>query len=298
MRQEAVAPRVGRRALAVGAAALLSVSATTAVGDLAEAAGAVRPASPAFTVVDGRYRPVARFAVSYAGTGTWATTYHSTPPNPGGPPDTNDASDSSTQQWSIDYPVRLAVPVCGRRPGRRGLDPCSHLVAPILAHGPTAVAGVVDHTHVDGLFRFDDATDRCRLGETLPPPTPLSVPLRLRYDHRRQTISVAPSDPVSLALAVMAPACPTYVDGIDGLGGNYFTPGFSFSRAYGPDRWFTPAPVTIRLATLHRAARITVLLGPTAAGTPPAGCAVRAPAIEQCHTSGSWRGTLTLTAVR
>ena len=119
-------------------------------------AGAGRPASPTLQVVVAPYRPVARFAVSYSGTGTWVTTYHATPPNPGGMHDTNDAADSSTERWSLDYLARLSVPVCGS-PGRGRPDRCSHLVAPTLARGPTSVAGVVDHNHVDGLYRFDDA---------------------------------------------------------------------------------------------------------------------------------------------
>lgn len=274
---------------------MLACTAIPAGGTVA-VAGAGRPASPTLQVVVAPYRPVARFAVSYSGTGTWVTTYHATPPNPGGMHDTNDAADSSTERWSLDYLARLSVPVCGS-PGRGRPDRCSHLVAPTLARGPTSVAGVVDHNHVDGLYRFDDAAARCQLAATPPPAAALTVPLHVTYDPRRQTIGIAPSDPVAQALSLVAPACPGYPDGIDGLLDNYFTPGFSFSAAYGPDRWFKPAPVAVRLATLRRAARITVQFGPTTAGTPPTKCDVRAPAVEQCHTAGAWAGVLTLVRV-
>ena len=212
-------------------------------------------------------------------------------------PDTNDAADSSTQRWSLDYIARLAVRACGQH-GHSRRDPCSQFVGLISARGPTSVVGIVDHTHVDGLYTFDDATARCQLEEAPPPATPVIVPLHLSYDATRQTISIGPSDPLAQALSLLTPACPGYVDGIDGLFSNYFTPGFSFAPAYGPARWFTPAPVTIPVATLHRAARVAASLGPTAAGTPPAGCDVRDPAVEQCHTAGSWHGVLTLTLVR
>jgi hypothetical protein len=210
--------------------------------------------------------------------------------------DTNDAADSSTQRWSLAYLARLTVPVCGRS-GHRGQDRCPRLVGPLLARGPVSVVGIVNHTHVDGLYAFDDATARCQLEEALPPATTAMVPLHVSYDRRRQTIGITPSDPVAQAFSLMPMACPGYVDGIDGLLDNYFTPGFSFSPAYGQARWFTPAPVRIPVATLHRAARITAPVGPTARGAPPGTCEVRVPAVEQCQTGGSWRGVLTLTLV-
>ncbi len=276
--------------------AVLAASASTAFGDATQAAAARRPASSPYSVVPAPYRPVAGFAVSYSGTGTWKTTYHAVPPNPGGMHDTNDAVDSSTQRWSLEYLARLTVPACGSST-RSPRDRCARLAGPRSARGPTSVVGLVDHTHVDGLYSFDDATDRCQLADAPPPRTPVSVPLRLTYDPRHQSITITPSDPVFQALALIVQSCSGHVDGIDGLAANYFTPGFSFSPAYGPDRWFTPRPITIALATLHRAARITASLGPTAAGTPPANCAVRAPAVERCHTAGTWRGVLTLAAV-
>ena len=271
--------------------------AVSGAGESVQAAAIVRSTPhAAYAVVAGPYRRIARFRVSYSGTGTWATHYHAVPPNPAGMHDTNDAVDSSLQRWTLDYVSRLTVPVCGRSVYSRA-DRCSRLVAPILARGPTSVVGMVDHAHVDGLYAFDDATARCQLTEAPSPATPLVVPLHLSYDPRQQTISIVPSDPLAQALSLITMACPGYVDGIDGLFDNYFIPGFSFSPAYGPARWFTPAPVTIPLGTLHHATRITVQLGPTSEGKPPAGCDVRAPAVEQCRATGSWRGFLTLALV-
>jgi hypothetical protein len=289
--------RLGADAVAAAGAAVFAVTATSAFGDSADATAAVRSPPPAaYTVVAAPYRPVAHLNVTYSGSGTWATTYHATPPNPGGMPDTNDAADSSTQRWDLDYLARLTLPVCGRStPGRP--NRCSRLVAPRLARGPTSIVGSVDHTHIDGLYKFDDASDRCQLADAPPPATPVIVPIHVIYDARRQAITLVPADPIAQALSLIAPACSGYVDGIDGLAANYFTPGFSFSSAYGADRWFTPRSIAIPLATLHRATRVTVTLGPTAAGTPPANCAVRTPAVEHCHTAGAWRGVLTLSAV-
>src|SRR2546423_13227839 len=56
-------------------------------------------AKPAYTTTPGPNRPDATFVVSYQGDGSYKTTFHATPPNPGSKPDTNDAPDSSKQSW-------------------------------------------------------------------------------------------------------------------------------------------------------------------------------------------------------
>jgi hypothetical protein len=66
-------------------------------------AAARTPSALRYTVVPGRYTPQPRFVVTYDGSGSWSTVYHSEPPNPGGAHDTNDARDSSAEHWSLRF---------------------------------------------------------------------------------------------------------------------------------------------------------------------------------------------------
>jgi hypothetical protein len=76
---------------------------------------------------------------------------------------------------------------------------------------------------------------------------------------------------------------------------NYASPGFSFGRLYGADRWFRSRIIAIPADVLHRAAAIHIPLGDTPTGRPPRNCAAHPVWLERCTTGGSWRGTLTLT---
>ena len=278
------------RRIRLGTAALLA--AVTAAGSIWAPAVTAR----AFTTKRDAFRRVVRFAISYTGSGTYATTYNSHPPNNGGKPDHDHAHDSSTQRWSIAFQNRLTVPTCasaGSLP-----DPCSS-VGPITgARGHTVVTGRISHVHIDGLFKNENRSVRCRLRAIVAAPDGLNVTLAVSYLPQARAVSVQALDPVFDALLRLPTACPRQGDSIDGLDDNYFGPGFSFNPAYGPDRWFTSKAVVIPMRVLHRAAWIRITLGNTRAGTPPRHCDVPAPSYERCTTGGSWRGVLTLRARR
>src|SRR2546421_3517274 len=82
------------------------------------AAPAAMALTPSYTTKRSAYLKHATFVVVYQGYGIWSTTYHATPPNPGGAPDTNDAHDASAQRWNLVFRQRVAVDPCG--PGKDG----------------------------------------------------------------------------------------------------------------------------------------------------------------------------------
>ncbi len=248
----------------------------------------------AFSARPGSFQSQPRFAVTYDGSGRYATTYHSEPPNPGGKPDHNRAHDSSTQTWSLSYGTDLKVPRC--RVSRQAREPgCLKIASLIGATGTTTAADSVAHVHIDGLYKFDNASARCRQHVRTPRGEPLiSTTIRLHYDPVANALQITALDPVSYTLGLLPGTCPGQGDSIDGLSDTYATPGFSFSPLYGPDRWFTSRTVAIPMRVLHRSARISIRLRETRAGTPPRHCAVPHPAYEQCSTGGSWSGVLVL----
>jgi hypothetical protein len=230
----------------------------------------------AYTVAPGRYESSPKFHVLYAGSGTWHTDYHSNPPNPGGNPDTNDAHDSSVQHWSLRFLPSL----------RLGMTDLSG------ARGRTSFVGLIQHQHVDGLYSFDNGSIRCRVHAATARGAHLGARLEIRQSGRR--IELRALIPVSEAVDLVPGECPGQGDAIDGLANNYFMPGFSFAAGYGPERWFRSAPVSMPLASLQRASRVTFHLRPAAGAAPPRNCVVPQPSYERCRTTGRWRGTLTL----
>jgi hypothetical protein len=192
--------------------------------------------------------------------------------------DTNDAHDSSTQRWNLRFTDELGL-------RSAALDTVT---------GAEHATGVIDHTHIDGLFTADDQSVRCTVSETMPPGLRLQAGLQVS-DERELTLTAL--SPVVTALELLPGECPGQTDPLDGLFDNYFTPGFSFSPDWGPDRWFTARRVGIPSAVLRRARAIVIRLHETRAGTPPANCAVTFPSYERCSTGGSWSGRLTLRRV-
>jgi hypothetical protein len=129
-----------------------------------------------------------------------------------------------------------------------------------------------------------------------PRPLALDAAIELGYVRRSRSLAVTALNPVDDALVLLPSECPGQGDAVDGLADNYFTPGFSFASAWGPDRWFSSATIDIPLSALHRAARIAIRLGDTRANTPPRDCSVPYPSWQRCRAGGAWTGTLTLTA--
>lgn len=255
---------------------------------ICDRAAARAPTAPRYTVVAGSYAPQPGFVVTYNGSGSWRTIYHSEPPNPGGAHDTNDARDSSAEHWSLRFTRVLAIGRCGA---------CTNLASLNAALGATSASGSIDHTHIDGLYSFDNVSERCRVKAATPADMPLPATVSVHYLPALRSVVLTALIPVSRVLVLLPQGCPGQGDSIDGLADNYFTPGFSFAAGWGPERWFAAAPVVIPLSVLNRARRITIREANTAHGTPPAACAVDEPTYERCRTGGSWRGTLTLSAV-
>jgi hypothetical protein len=189
----------------------------------------------------------------------------------------------------------LKVPRCAS-PRKAPPDPCRGIAGPAQARGSTSETGTIDHVHLDGLYTQLNASERCGLNVATPGGALLSSGIDVRYARRRQTISLTAGNPLGDALLAMPQTCPSDTDPIDGFIANYFTPGFSFGGGYGPDRWFTAGTISLPVRLLHRAAKITIRLRNTRAGSPPKGCSVPAPSFQRCSTGGSWRGVLTLTA--
>jgi hypothetical protein len=279
-------PRLGEGAIGAIALALAFVAGATTV---ATAARSSRP----YTTVPGPSRDDARFVLTYRGTGAFRTTYHSTPPNPGGKADTNDAHDSSTQKWKLRFSRAVAIPPC--QPGADpSTDPCTAIAGVDGATGPTTVTGRVRHTHKDGLYRQLDMKESCRFGKSTAARRQVTASVSMTYDPASQTIGVTARNPVATALSLAPGGC-RHGDSLDGLADFYAPPGFSFDTAYDADRWFTSQTVAIPVAAFHRSASIAIPLADTATGTPPRHCAVQNPSFERCTTGGSWTGVLTLT---
>jgi len=243
-----------------------------------------------YSVRPGPERATSTFRVTYEGSGTWRTTFHATPPNPGGKPDTNDARDTSTQRWDLKFRRSLVIPTCDPDPAA-----CSAVTGPAGATGPSSVVGRIDHRHKDGLYRDLDRKVRCTV-RTKAPRVRLPKPtVQVRYDAATARFVIGATDPAGGALGATPTVCPGQGDPIDRILDNYFQPGFSFAAGWGPERWFTPAPVSIPAATLLRAERIAIPLHDTRANTPPRGCARPNPRYERCTTRGDWSGRLVLT---
>jgi hypothetical protein len=257
-------------------------------------AAAPAAAKPAYTTTPGPNRPDARFTVSYQGQGSYSTTFHATPPNSGGKPDTNDAHDTSTQSWNMKFRRALAVPTCGQP--SFGDDPCASLTGLSGASGPTNMTGKVDHKHVDGLYKQFNRTVKCTLRKSPSPKRKLEVVLTTSYIPESRSIGVSVSDPLFTTLSLFPTQCPKQGDSLDRILDFYAIPGFSFSDQYGPDRWFASREVVIPAAVFHRSAKISIPLHLTANGASPKHCAVHDPSFERCKTGGFWHGTLTLKA--
>jgi hypothetical protein len=260
---------------------------------LALAAGAASASAtgtaPPYTVDPAPYTETPRFVVTYTGAGTYETRYHARPPNPGGARDTNDAHDTSAQAWRLTFDRTVSIPPCGES---GGTDPCSALTGLNGARGSTVATARIQHTHVDGLYRQLDATDRCRLRASA---SRTDAAVDIRYDPATTTVKIGARNPMNAALLLLRGYCPQRPDGIDRLASNYAHPGFSFGQLYGPDRWFRSRIIAIPADVVHRAATIRIPLADTPTGRPPRNCAARRDWLERCTTGGSWRGTLTLT---
>ena len=268
--------------------ALVAAAACALAGS--PASSARQAAAPPYTVDPAPYTETPRFVVRYTGAGTYATRYHARPPNPGGARDTNDAHDTSAQTWRLTFDGSVSVPPCGES---GGTDPCSALTGLTGARGPSTVTARINHTHVDGLYRQLDATDRCRLRASA---SRSDGVVEIRYDPASRTVKIGARSPISSTLLLLRGYCPNRPDGIDRLASNYAHPGFSFDQRYGPDRWFRSRTIGIPADVFHRAAAIRIPLADTPTGRPPRNCAtVHRSWFERCTTGGSWRGTLTLT---
>jgi hypothetical protein len=299
MRRKVSNLRRGPDALAVsagrtypGSVSRLAVPAV-AVALLSAAAPAAIAAKPGYSTTPGPNRPDASFVVTYAGKGSYATTFHATPPNPGGKPDTNDAHDTSTQRWELKFRRRLAVPTCGQ-PSGFGEDPCTDLADLAGASGKTNMTGKVNHKHVDGLYKQLNRTVRCTLRKTPSPRRKHEVNLVTRYIPETDSIGVSVSDPMYTTLTFFPTQCPKQGDSIDRILDFYATPGFSFAEGWGPERWFASREVIIPSAVFHRSKQIKIPLHLTKAGTPPKHCARQNPSYEKCTTGGAWNGVVTL----
>jgi hypothetical protein len=260
---------------------------------LALAAAPVAAAAP-YTTLAGPERPEARFVVTYEGSGSYKTVFHGEPPNDGGDDDTNDARDTSTQAWKLRFRRGIVFPTCGEM--LDGSDRCSALTGLSGAKGATAMRGVVDHRHVDGLDRRFDRTVKCKLRKATSARGNVQASIGVSYLPESDSFAITAYNPVATAIDLFPAQCPRQGDSIDRILDFYAMPGFSFADSYGPDRWFTSAEVVIPAAVFHRSAKIKIPLADTSAGRPPKRCAVRDPSFERCRTGGSWSGVVTLTA--
>jgi hypothetical protein len=156
-----------------------------------------------------------------------------------------------------------------------------------------AATGRVDHRHADGLFPGQNSTVKCSVRAAPSAGVPLNSAIHLHYSKQARTIEVTALTPVAQALGSLPGACPGQGDSLDGLFDNYFTPGFSFSTHYGPERWFRSKTIEIPASVFHHSARIVIPLADTRASTPPHDCAVPSPAFQLCTTGGAWHGVLT-----
>jgi hypothetical protein len=269
----------------------LAAPAATALALLSAAAPA--SAAPGYSTTPGPNRPDARFVVGYVGKGSYATTFHATPPNPGKKPDTNDAHDTSKQSWDIKFRRKLAIPTCGQPQGF-GDDPCNSLAGLSGASGPASMTGKVDHKHVDGIYRQLDRTVRCTLRKSTSPKRRLEVSLVTRYIPETNSIGVSVTDPMQTTISLFPTQCPKQGDPIDRILDFYAVPAFSFQQGWDPDRWFASREVIVPSSVFHNSAQVKIPLHLTHAGTPPKHCARRNPSYEKCATGGAWNGVLTL----
>jgi hypothetical protein len=292
-RIDAIAPTVvGMRPLRPrpGAGAALLVLMLLVVSQVATAAG-----KKPFTATPGPSRSSATFTARYEGSGAYKTRFHATPPNQGGKPDINDAWDSSAQKWKITYRGGVTVPACGP-PADGSADPCASLSGPTTAKGTAELVGHVRHKHVDGLYRQLDRSVKCTLRKRPSTRRVLDASVVLRYIPETNSIGVTVTDPLATTESLFPGQCPKQGESIDRILDFYAMPGFSFSDAYGPARFFESREVVIPVAVFHRSAKIRIPLHGAAAGRPPKHCAVHDPSFERCTTGGSWHGVLTLTA--
>jgi hypothetical protein len=234
------------------------------------------------------------FVVTYKGQGKYRTRFHAHPPNPDAKDDKNDASDSSTQAWDIKFGRTLTIPTCGA-PAGGSADPCDSVTGIEGAHGPTGIAGRVNHKHVDGIYHQLDRTVKCRLAKRPSARRRLDATLAVRYLPESQSFGVRAGSPLVTAASLFPAQCPKQGDSIDRILDFYAMPGFSFAGGYGPDRWFSSREVLIPAAKFHDSSKIRIPFGNTPAGAPPRRCAVNDPSFERCTTGGEWSGTLTLT---
>ncbi|MEA2441064.1 MAG: hypothetical protein QOH76_2488 [Thermoleophilaceae bacterium] len=256
----------------------------------------VADAKPSYTTTPGPNQSQARFVVTYKGSGAYKTRFHATPPNPDGKPDTNDAWDSSKQDWSIKFQKAATVPTCGPPASGFGDDPCASLTGLSGAKGPTSLSGHVDHRHIDGLYRVLNRKVKCEMRKRPSKKRLLDASIGLRYIPETQSIGVSASDPIATAVSLFPAQCPEQGDSIDRILDFYAMPGFSFAESYGPERWFASKEVIVPAAVFHKSSKIRIPLHDTAAGRPPKHCALHDPSFERCTTGGSWHGVLTLTA--
>jgi hypothetical protein len=160
--------------------------------------------------------------------------------------------------------------------------------------GTETATGTIDHVHVDGMIRADDARVSCRVHAATPHGARLRPWLRIRYIPSSETFVLTAFDPAIDALTILPAACPQQGDPTDGLFDSYYTPGFSFAPGYGPGRWFQSGRIAISARVLHRSRLIKIPLSLTRAGIAPRDCRVQHPEYEHCTTGGRWAGTLTL----